>query len=392
MNKLFSVLLLLSLLAACSNKVESISADEMLEKCHQKIKYQVNTVDHLVTDKLVAPRTVDNNEIKMVTAWDWTSGFFAGTLWMMYDYTGDAFWKEKADFYTRKLESEQWNNGTHDLGFKMYGSYGKGYELTQNTAYRDVLIQSAKTLASRYNPKVGCIRSWDHGKDKWQFPVIIDNMMNLELLYWAAKETGNDTLRTIATNHAMTTLKNHFREDNSTWHVIDYDPETGEVRKRNTAQGYADESSWSKGQAWALYGYTMVYRETGMPIFLKQAEKVAKYILCHPNLPKDMVPYWDYDAPNNQEQPRDASAAAITASALFELSQYSKSANKYKSKASAILAHLSNKKYFAENNNNGSFLLKHSTGSIPHNEEIDVPINYADYYFIEALLRARKLQ
>ncbi len=391
MNKMFLVLILFTFWG-CNSRVETSAPEDVFKNSLAQLKYQVNTVDSLVTDRLIAPRTLENDKIEMVTAWDWTSGFFAGTLWMLYEYTGDNFWKEKADFYTRKLDSEQWNSGTHDLGFKMYGSYGKGLGFVQNAEYREILIQSANTLATRYNDNVGCIRSWDHGKDKWQFPVIIDNMMNLELLYWAAKETGNDTLRSIATSHALTTLKNHFREDHSSWHVIDYDPETGKVRKRNTAQGYSDDSSWSRGQAWALYGYTMVYRETGMPVFLKQAENVAEFILNHPDLPEDMVPYWDYDVPDKTGQPRDASAAAITASALLELSKYSKSATKYKTSATAILNNLSAGKYFAEYKSNGGFLLKHSTGSIPHNKEIDVPLNYADYYFIEALLRAHQLQ
>ncbi len=392
MTRIFIATIVLFSLIGCNTKNNNNSFDILLLSCQKQLRYQTSIVDTLRTERLIAPRTFENGKIKMVTPPDWTSGFFAGTLWMMYEYTGDNYWKEKADSYTCELESEQWNKQTHDLGFKMYGSYGKGYNLTQNVEYRKILIQSAKTLASRYNPTVGCIRSWDHGKDKWQFPVIIDNMMNLELLYWAAKETGNDTLHSIATTHALTTLKNHFRENNSSWHVIDYNPKTGRVRKRNTAQGYADNSSWSRGQAWALYGYTMVYRETGMPIFLKQAENVAGFILNNPGLPEDMIPYWDYDAPDSTEQYRDVSAAAITASALFELSKYSKLAANYKLAATTILTHLSSNKYFAEYKSNGGFLLKHSIGSIPHNKEIDVPLNYADYYFLEALLQARKLQ
>lgn len=386
-NKMLPVFLLL--FAACSVQLDNRSINTILSTSEQQLSYQVECVDQLVTPKLVAPRSIVNDSIEMVTAWDWTSGFFAGNLWMMYELTGNEKWKNDAHRYTMMLQKEQWNNRTHDLGFKMYGSFGKGFMLTGNPEYKDILIQSAKTLATRFNPTVGCIRSWDHGTDKWQFPVIIDNLMNLELLYWAAKETKNDTLSQIATTHAMTTLKNHFREDVSTWHVIDYDPETGEVRKRNTAQGYSDESCWTRGQAWALYGYTMIYRETGIPVFLRQAEKVAQYIMNHPALPSDLVPYWDYDLPEVSGQPRDASAAAVTASALFELAQYSELSNEYRSFAKRILTSLSKAPYFAEPGTNNGFILKHSTGSIPHNKEIDAPLSYADYYFIEALLRAK---
>lgn len=386
-NKMLPVFLLL--FAACNVQLDNRSINTILSTSEQQLSYQVECVDQLVTPKLVAPRSIVNDSIEMVTAWDWTSGFFAGNLWMMYELTGNEKWKNDAHRYTMMLQKEQWNNRTHDLGFKMYGSFGKGFMLTGNPEYKDILIQSAKTLATRFNPTVGCIRSWDHGTDKWQFPVIIDNLMNLELLYWAAKETKNDTLSQIATTHAMTTLKNHFREDVSTWHVIDYDPETGEVRKRNTAQGYSDESCWTRGQAWALYGYTMIYRETGIPVFLRQAEKVAQYIMNHPALPSDLVPYWDYDLPEVSGQPRDASAAAVTASALFELAQYSELSNEYRSFAKRILTSLSKAPYFAEPGTNNGFILKHSTGSIPHNKEIDAPLSYADYYFIEALLRAK---
>ena len=252
---------------------------------------------------------------------------------------------------------------------------------------KSVIIEAAKTLSTRFNPKVGAIRSWDHNSDKWDYPVIIDNMLNLELLFEATKLKGDSIYHQIAVKHANTTLKNHFRADNSSFHVVDYDPENGEIIQKTTAQGYADESAWARGQAWGLYGYTLCYRYTKNPIYLAQANKIADYILNHPNLPKDKVPYWDYNDPKIPDAPKDASAAAITASALFELATYANNKS-YTKSANQILNSLSNS-YQAPANQNAGFILVHSTGHKPANSEIDVPINYADYYYLEALLRSR---
>lgn len=282
------------------------------------------------------------------------------------------------------------NSGTHDMGFKMYCSFGNGYRLTQNTAYKNILLESATTLITRYKPTIGCIRSWDHSRDKWQCPVIIDNMMNLELLYWAFKETGDSVYYDIATNHARTTIKNHFRDDYSSYHVIDYDTINGEVLHKHTHQGYNHESAWGRGQAWGLYGYTMCYRETKLPEFLTQAENIADYIFTNPTLPDDMVTYWDFNAPNIPNEPRDASAAAVMACALYELSMYNvEKATQYKQWADTIINNLS-KNYRAPLNGNYGFILLHSTGA--HNFERDVPLVYADYYFLEALLKKEKLE
>lgn len=257
--------------------------------------------------------------------------------------------------YTAFLEQEKFNAKTHDMGFKMFCSYGQGYSITKNPQYRDVLLQSAETLISRFNPKVGCIRSWDHNSDKWDFPVIIDNMMNLELLFWAAKETCDSTYKEIAVSHALKTLQNHFREDYSTFHVVDYDPETGEVEGRTTHQGYSSGSTWARGQAWALYGFTMVYRETNNPVFLEQAENIADFILAHPRLPEDFVPYWDFDAPAIPDEPRDASAASIMSSALYELAEYSPNREEYLSAANKMFESLKSDKYLAKQGTNRGF-------------------------------------
>ena len=342
------------------------------------------------TDK--SPRTIDKNgNLIMVNSGDWTSGFFPGCLWKIYEYTKQDKWKSEAQFYTQNIEKEKFNNTTHDLGFMLYCSFGNGYRLTGNSHYKDILIQSAKTLITRFNPKVGCIKSWE-SNDRWDYPVIIDNMMNLELLFWATKETGDSTFYNIAVTHANTTIKNHFRKDYSTWHVLSYDTATGQVLKRNTAQGYKDESCWARGESWALYGFTMCYRETKDGRYLKQAKGIAKYILTSKNLPEDMIPYWDYNASNIPNEVRDASAAAIMASALYELSTFVNNPElNYKESADRILKSLSSPKYLNETGNS-NFILMHATGSKPADSEVDVPLIYADYYFIEANLRKLNIE
>jgi rhamnogalacturonyl hydrolase YesR len=348
---------------------------------------------YLTSSSLIFPRTLtESGDLKLVNKRDWTSGFYPGVLWYMYHLTGEKLWEEKAEIYTALLTSEQFNASNHDLGFKMMPSFGLGYELTKNEAYKKVLIQSAKTLITRFNENVGCIKSWDHNKDKWEFPVIIDNLMNLELLFWASKETGNPVFYNIAVAHAKTTIKNHFRSDYSSYHVVGYNTATGDVISKNTHQGYADESSWARGQAWALYGYTMIYRETKDPVFLKQAEGVANYIINVAKLPTDYVPVWDFSVTNLKSEPRDASAAAVIASALYELSTYtSNSKDVYLNVANKTIASLSSDKYLSELGTNKGFLLKHSTGSKPKDSEVDVPLVYADYYFLEALSRKMKI-
>lgn len=341
--------------------------------------------------EIVAPRTLTpDGKLSMVAAKDWTSGFFPGELWFLYEFTGKNEWKDKAQAFTAKIENEKMNGGTHDMGFKIYCSYGNGYRLTKESAYRDVIIQSAKTLSKRFNPKIGCIRSWDHSTEKWAYPVIIDNMMNLELLFEATKFSGDSSFYKIAFSHAMTTMKNHFRSDYSSYHVVDYDTLTGKVIKKTTHQGFSNESAWARGQAWGLYGFTMCYRETRNKAFLNQAEKIANFILKNPNLPKDLVPYWDFNAPGIPNEPRDASAGAVMASAFYELSLYSTQGKYYCSVADKIMASLTTG-YRSVIGENKGFLLIHSTGSKPMNSEVDVPLNYADYYYLEALLRSKKL-
>ena len=342
----------------------------------------------------VIPRSINKDgSLRMIHPHDWCSGFFPGSLWQVYAYTNDDFWRQQAISNTWLIEEAKWHKGTHDLGFMMNNSFGKAYQLTGERSYKDVVLQSAKTLITRYNKKVKSIRSWDHNRDKWKFPVIIDNLMNLEMLFWATQETGDSIYWKVAVNHANTTMKNHFRPDYSSFHVVDYDPETGEVRARQTAQGYADDSFWSRGQAWALYGYTMCYRFTKNPAYLQQARHIANFFFGLPNLPEDLVPYWDMKAPGIPDIPRDASAAAIMASALYELRTYvsAEDGNRYQSIADKIVDSL-NRHYQAEPGTTYGFLLLHSTGHHPGGDEIDVPINYADYYYLEALARKEALK
>lgn len=359
-------------------KVAEIQADQMIKA--------------LDKPRAPLPRSVsDNGDIRMVGSGDWTSGFFPGSLWYLYEATGNSKWLEQAKSFTAQLEREQYNTGTHDIGFMMYCSYGNGYRLTQTPKYKDVLLQSAESLASRFDPNVGCIRSWDFFQHKWEYPVIIDNMMNLELLFWAAKASGNSKFYNIAVSHASTTLYNHFREDGSCWHVVNYDKQNGNVKNRQTQQGFSDDSSWARGHSWAVYGFTLCYRETGDERYLKQACKTADYVLNHPNMPDDHIAYWDLEAPNIPDEPRDASSAAILCSALYELSTYAKSGTSYRQAADQILHSLCSDAYLAQPGRNYYFLLKHSVGSKPEHSEVDVPLIYADYYLIEAILRKHSL-
>jgi hypothetical protein len=309
----------------------------------------------------------------------------------LYEFSGKQKWETQARLFTSNIENEKFNGVTHDMGFKIYCSFGNGYRLTKDPAYKAIIIQGARTLSTRFSPVVGCIRSWDHSRDKWGYPVIIDNMMNLELLFAATRLTGDSSFYKIAVTHANTTLKNHFRPDFSSYHVIDYDTITGNVLKKNTHQGYSHESAWARGQAWALYGYTMCYRETKDEKYLHQAEGIASFILNHPNLPEDMIPYWDFNAPKIPDEPRDVSAAAITTSALYELSTMSKAGSDFRGKADKIMTSLT-ENYRLPMGGKCGFILTHSTGSKPANSEVDVPMNYADYYYLEALLRQKKLK
>lgn len=346
------------------------------------------------------PRTFQNGKQQPSNTGWWTSGFFPGTLLYAYEGTGDTTFLALSKDKLRILEKEKNNKSTHDLGFMIFCSFGNALRLTgDSTAYKEILTTGAASLATRFSPVTKTIRSWDHGK--WSFPVIIDNMMNLEFLTQVSKITGDKKYATLAKVHANTTMANHFRKDYSSYHVVDYDTLSGKARAFETAQGAFDESAWARGQAWALYGYTMMFRETKDKKYLTFARHIANFYLTHPNLPKDLIPYWDFNqdkiSSDSKYYPykdlRDVSTASVVASSLLELSSYTKGeeATNYMRKAEHMLKSLSSPAYQAAYGENGGFILKHSVGSIPHNTEIDVPLTYADYYYLEALIRYDRL-
>ena len=387
--KLFLIVLACATIQSCANRV---SVNKQFKHAGIQTQFMLQVIDsakkNVASKNLVSPRTTENGNIKLVKGTDWTSGFFPGELWFLYEQTGSLEWLREARKFTALLEPVQFYGGTHDLGFMMYCSFGNGFRLTGDTAYQRVIIQSAKTLSGRFNAVAGVIKSWDFSKEKWKYPVIVDNMMNLELLFEATKLTQDSSFYKIAVRHANTTMKNHFRSDNSSYHVIDYDPETGQVLQKLTSQGHSDASAWARGQAWGLYGYVTCYRATKNKEYLQQAEKIAAYILSR--LPSDKIPFWDFDAPAIPNEPRDASAAAIIASALYELNTFSRKKT-YLKTADEILKKLATS-YVSPSKMNGGFLLLHSTGHKPANSEIDVPLVYADYYFLEAMKRSKLMR
>lgn len=359
----------------------------------KQIGYQVKLIDE--AGKFINPRTIKNDKIEYVPIDDWTSGFFPGTMWYMFQLTGDEKWKNLGVKYTEELDSVKYLTWHHDVGFMISASYGNAFKATKSESYKQVMLQAAKSLATRFRPTPGVIQSWDEdrgwqGQRGWMCPVIIDNMMNLELLFDATRFSGDSTFYKMAVSHADVTMANHFRADYSCFHVVDYDKIKGGVRGKCTAQGYSDESAWARGQAWALYGYAICYRETKDTKYLDFIDKIYHFIFTHKNMPSDLVPYWDFNAPNIPNAPRDASAAAVIASALYEISTFDRP--KYKLTADKIINSLSSASYRAILGTNGNFVLMHSVGSIPHGHEIDVPLNYADYYFLEALVRKRDLE
>lgn len=334
------------------------------------------------------PRSMEpDGSTREVKSKDWTSGFYPGSLLYLYRMSNEEAYLEAAKKWLPFNIQEQTNARTHDMGFKIYCSIGNANEIEPNEDWQMVIVESARTLSTRFNENTGCIKSWDFGGDRWQYPVIIDNMMNLELLFEASKISGDSSFYEIAVSHATKTMENHFRGDNSSYHVLDYDPQTGAVLQRLTHQGYAAESIWSRGQAWGLYGFTMVYRYTQDPRFLKKAIEIADFIIGQPNMPADKVPYWDMSDPEIPNSIRDASAAAITASALFELESF-QNGKGYAEVANDILKSLNSKTYLLGSDVKSPFILDHSTGNYPKQDELDLPINYADYYFLEAMYRS----
>lgn len=373
--------------------------DPLSEKIDSTLKLAVDQYSYLSqqVEPGEYPRTFENDTLVTSDSGWWCSGFYPGTLLYLHEAVGAPELKDEAVSFLEDLKREQTNTSTHDLGFMMFCSFGNANKLEANTEYQSILVNSAKSLTQRYHDTVQAIRSWN--SEPWNqageddLVVIIDNMMNLELLFWATEHTGDSTYYDIAVKHADKTLENHFREDNSSYHEVIYKEQDGDVVKKVTRQGASDESAWARGQAWGLYGYTVMYRETRDPKYLEQAKNIAEFILNHPNFPDDKIPYWDFDASNIPNAPRDSSAAAIMASALLELSTYMEEdkAETYRENAEEILSSLLTPEYLAGKEQNGGFLLKRGIGDLPTNSEVDVPLTYGDYYLVEAMMRHKKI-
>ena len=383
-KSIFFLLLTAVLAVSCQESMKQLS-----DRVFELAEYQLAKMDEQLTDTTV-PKSTRFGILVPSESKSWTSGFYPGSLWYTYLYTGNEEIKALAEKNTEKLYIETQIVRSHDIGFMVNCSYGNAYRITGDEKYREPFINAAHLLTTRFNPTVGLTLSWNvtPKRKHWHYPVIIDNMMNLELLTQAHKLCGVDSLLNVALTHANTTMKNHFRPDYTTWHVVDYEPETGDIRMKVTHQGYSDDSAWARGQAWAVYGYTMMYREVSEPAYLAQAENVAKMLL--ERLPEDGIPYWDFDSPDAPDSQRDASAGAIMASSFIELAGHT--ADKQLSKALMKMAEkqirtLASDEYLAQPDRNGYFLLKHSVGSYPSDTEVNVPLTYADYYFLEALLR-----
>jgi hypothetical protein len=382
-----TLVLLFLLVSAAAIAQPKVDVDKQIQLCANQYKGMLAACqDTTLFPQSIAP---DGSLYKRKSDW-WCSGFFGGSLWYLFEATKDDSLKRAAEKWTMAVYKEQYNKGTHDLGFMLYCPFGNGYRLTNNPAYKTIMLNGAQSLSTRFDPKVGVIKSWN-SFEGYKYPVIIDNMMNLEFLFWAAKASGDKKFYNICVSHADKTLKNHFRPDYSSYHVVCYDS-AGNVLAKKTAQGYADNSAWARGQAWGLYGYTVMYRETKDKKYLNQAVSIAKFYMNNPTLPADKIPYWDFNSPAIPNEVRDASAAAVAASALLELSGYVKKdqGKSYINFAEEVLKSLSGPEYFATEGNQ-HFILKHSTGHKPAGTEIDTPIIYADYYYIEALLRYKKI-
>jgi len=340
----------------------------------------------------ILPRSFENGVNTTSDSRWWTSGFFPGSLWYLYENSENPKILEYAKLYTDRVEREKYTTDNHDVGFMLYCSFGNGLRLTQEKRYEEVLLTGANSLTTRYNPDIGLIRSWDHSTDRWHYPVIIDNIMNLELFLWAYDYSGKPIFKEIAVSHADKTIEHHFRPDYSSYHVVSYDTILAVPHTKQTHQGYSDESMWSRGQAWGLYGYTYLYRELKDERYLLQAQNIADFLIHHPNMPEDYIPYWDYNAPDIPNTYRDSSAGSIMASALIELSDFvdESRAKEYMKVVEKQIRTLASPEYTANLGENGCFILKHGTGAYPFNSEMDVPLTYADYYYLEALIRLKK--
>lgn len=405
MKNIFSIgcmIVTVALFITCTSRKQQVQEkswnEQAVENAKAQIGLEIDTIE--ASGKVLNPVTLTpKGNVFYCEYEDWRSGFFPGSVWYLYELTGDSALLPLAKKYTEALDEAKTLTWHHDIGFIINCSYGNGLRLIKKDAYKEVMLEAAQSLSTRFRETPGIIQSWNvtgnswQSKRGWECPVIIDNMMNLELLFEGTRLSGDSTYYKIAVSHADRTMKEQFREDGSCYHVIDYSIKDGSVRHRQTAQGYADESAWSRGQAWAIYGYSVCYCETGDKKYLDQALKTFVFMKNHARMPADLIPYWDMDAPKIPDEPRDASSAAVIASALYEISTYDlPEATSYKEYADKIMLSLASPAYTAPLGENGRFILMHSVGSIPHDNEIDVPLNYADYYYLEALKRKADIE
>lgn len=391
MNKSFLLIPSILLIAACSGAAD---IGKISDKAFEIASAQCKLMDGQLNENN-APRTYTPQDVFVPSALNWwCSGFYPGTLWYVYEKTGDPEIKALAEKNTVKLDDVDACKSGHDVGFQYWCSYGNGLRIAGHKDYLPTIEKAAAALVERFNPTVGCIRSWGNIDEESNFKVIIDNMMNLELLMEASRLFSCDSLAEIARIHANTTIAHHFRPDYTTFHVVDYDQKTGLPARKHTAQGFSDESAWARGQAWALYGFTMMFRETEDDVYLAQAENIARMLLKR--LPEDGIPYWDFDCTAIPYTCKDASAAAIMASAFVELAAYTADrglSKKCEKMSLTQLRTLASDEYMCkEPGKNGCFLLRHSVGNLTGGPnrgimEVDAPLSYADYYFLEALLR-----
>ncbi|NDP22048.1 MAG: hypothetical protein GZ091_13335 [Paludibacter sp.] len=387
-------LLLIFSLTAKANYVLKDSVNSYLNYAEKQFRYNVNQNTDIA--KFVRGYAPTTNTLRLVSASDWTSGFYPGIMWLLYDYSGDEFWRNKALVYTNSMNGQQTASGDHDIGFKILGGYGNAYKYMAKDSFASVIITASKKFEKIYNPIVGCTRSWFHTPSRvptalkpTQFPVIIDNMMNIELLAKGTILSNDPRFLNIARQHALTTSVNHIRSDSSTYHVVEYDPITGMPRWRGTQQGYDHETTWSRGQAWGIYGFTMMYRYTNEIEMLKTAKKLAAYFIK--NTPDDGIVLYDFNLPTtltDVQRTKDVSASCIAASAFVELFNFT-SDSLYLKQAEKILFVLSKSPYRSDLQSNGKFILTQSTGGKDYT--VNESINYADYYYLEALLRYAKL-
>ena len=377
----------LTLAISCSEPQKE-TMDQLIDRVFAVAAEQSRIMSSALADDQTPKTFEDGKLVKAPYDW-WCSGFFPGVLWYIYEYNGDVSIKELAVKETAKVEPVKYVTDHHDVGFMINCCYGHQYRLTGDEHALEVLRTAAQSLTGAFTEEVGCIKSWPFVKPgfSWVYPVIIDNMMNLELLMSVANMDNNEWLRHVAVSHADVTMKNHFREDYTTCHLVDYVPGTGKVNKKITVQGLADSSAWARGQAWALYGYTMMYQQTGDRKYLHQAQHIGDMIEGY--LPEDGIPYWDFNDPKIPDTYRDASAAAVMASAYIALDALAENGKNYLAIAEKQLRTLASEEYLAKPGEIGGFILKHSVGNLPEDAEVDVPLTYADYYFMEALMRYR---